>query len=107
MTNIAGDQVHVGWPAASVIYTSVLQRVAWKYKTSRGYKAIYMDVGLLSQIFYLVSNWMILGAFFVGALREEVVENFLGIIQFKEIVLGASGMGLLKRNDIEKGKFVR
>ena len=107
MTNIAGDQVHVGWPAASVIYTSVLQRVAWKYKTSRGYKAIYMDVGHLSQTFYLVSNWMNLGAFFVGALRDEVVENFLGINPYQEIVIGASGIGPIKQNDIEKGRFVR
>src|SRR5699024_12644784 len=68
---------------------------------------IYMDVGHLSQTFYLVSNWMNLGAFFVGALRDEVVENFLGINPYQEIVIGASGIGPIKQNDIEKGRFVR
>lgn len=75
-------------------YTAVVERSMWKYPTPRAYRVVMMDLGHLSQTFFLVAAWLGLGAFFVGALREELIENALGLDWTKEIVLGASGVGV-------------
>jgi nitroreductase len=71
----------------------MVERSMWKYQTPRYYRAMCMELGHFSQTFYLVSTWLGLGAFFVGALREEPVEKEVGLDWTREIVLGANGAG--------------
>lgn len=106
-TRMSGDQPHAGWPAVTLFYTSVLERIEWKYQTARGYKVIYMDVGHLSQMLYLVAGCLGLGAFFAGAMRDELVENTLNLNPKMEVPVGFSGIGVL-RTDVEiNGRYVR
>lgn len=104
---IGGDQYHVGSPSVAIVYTSCLDRIAWKYKTSRGYKAAYTDVGHISQTLYLLSNMLNLGAFYVGALRDEVAEDFLKIDYKKEMVIGISGIGIAQAEKFGPSRFIR
>lgn len=91
---MCGDQDWTDQAAVVFFYAAVIDRPRWKYQSPRIYRAMCMDLGHLSQTFYLVSAWLGLGAFFIGALREESVENELGLDWTEEIVLGANGVGV-------------
>lgn len=94
MSEMCGDQ---SWAAdASVVffYTALIERTMWKYPTPRLYRFINMDLGHVSQSFYLLATWLKLDAFFIGALREQSIEEELDLDWTKELVLGASGVGL-------------
>jgi len=91
---LCGDQDWTGQAGAIFFYTAIMERPRWKYPSPRVYRDVCIDLGHLSQTFYLVSAWLGLGAFFTGALREEPVEKELGVDWTEEIVLGASGVGV-------------
>lgn len=95
---MCGDQDWTGTAGVVFFYGSVIERSMWKYQTPRYYRAMCMELGHTSQAFYLVSAWLGLGAFFVGALREEPVEKELGIDWTKELILGANGAGVADLN---------
>lgn len=107
MSEMCGDQ---GWTAnASVVllYTAMIERPMWKYPTPRLYRFLMTDLGHLSQSFYLLATWLNLNAFFVGALREQTVEETLGIDWTRELVLGASGLGLATPNGLARERAER
>jgi len=93
--HFCGEQPHTGLPSVVFFYSSVLERVMWKYPTPKSYRVILMDLGHLSQTLYLVSSAMDLGCFFTAALREESLEKKLGIDNSQEVILAASGIGVL------------
>ncbi|GGB13192.1 SagB/ThcOx family dehydrogenase [Macrococcus hajekii] len=104
---ISGDQVHAKTCNFIVIYTSVLERIAWKYSTFRAYKAVYTDVGHLSQTLYLLANNYSLGAFYLGAVRDESIEKLLNISIDDEAILGISGVGMPISEENYSGRFIR
>lgn len=93
MAAMCGDQIWTRNASAIVFYTAVIERSTWKYQSPRIYRVLSMDLGHLSQTFFLLATGLDLEAFFVGALREELVERKLGLDWSQEIVLGASGVG--------------
>jgi SagB-type dehydrogenase family enzyme len=90
---MCGDQDWTDQASAVFFYTARVGRIMWKYQSPRAYRVMFIDLGHVSQTFYLTSAWLGLGAFFVGALREETVEKALGLDWTEEIVLGANGVG--------------
>jgi len=110
VVTMCGGQPHVGTPSAIFIYTSVLERLTWKYQTPRTYKVLMIDLGHLSQTLYLVSSWLGLGAFFTAAVKEGLLEQKLHLNSEKEIVIGVSGVGQLSNAVLKEGsggRFVR
>lgn len=107
MVEASGEQHHTSWPSVSIIYVSQLKRMEWKYKSARGYKAVYMDLGHLSQTMYLSAAAMNLGCFYAGAMKEEMVEQKLKLNMLEEMPIGVSGIGKLKRNVQLEGRYVR
>jgi SagB-type dehydrogenase family enzyme len=91
---MCGGQEYVATAGVVVFYSAVVEREMWKYETARAYRVLMMDLGHLSQTFYLVAAWLGLGAFFTGALRDQLVEEALGVDWTEELVLGASGAGV-------------
>lgn len=105
-----GGQPHTGLPAVVFFYTAVIERETWKYSVPKAYRALFMDLGHLSQTLYLVASWMNLGCFFTAALRDELVEKELGLDWTEEVSIGVSGIGALS-NEVYRekngGRFVR
>lgn len=107
MISASGNQYHTSWPAVSIIYVAQLERVEWKYKSARGYKSVYMDLGHLSQTMYLTAASLNMGCFYAGAMKEEMVEEKLNLDMAIEMPIGVSGIGKL-RQDVElNGRYVR
>lgn len=92
---MCGDQLYTDKSGVVFFYAAVIERQMWKYETARAYRGILMDLGHLSQTFYLVATWLGLGAFFTAAVRDEAVEESLQLDWTKEMVLGVSGLGTL------------
>lgn len=90
-----------------MFYTGVIERPMWKYPTPRLYRFIMTDLGHLSQSFYLLATRLDLNAFFVGALREQAVEEELGVDWTREIVLCASGLGLATPDGLARERAER
>lgn len=91
--DMAAQQEYVKKASVLFFYTACIERTMWKYLSPRSYRVIMMDLGHLSQTFYLTSNWLKLGAFFTAHLKDELVEEQLNVEFNKEIVLGLSGVG--------------
>jgi SagB-type dehydrogenase family enzyme len=94
LPKLCGDQYWTEQAGVIFFYVSLVERPRWKYPSPRVYRDICIDLGHLSQTFYLVSAWLGLGAFFTGALRDEALEGELGLNWTEEVVLGANGAGL-------------
>lgn len=107
IVDMAAGQEYVENASVLFFYTAVLERPMWKYNSPRVYRIVMMDVGHLSQTFYLVASWLKLGAFFTGHLKDELVEEKLCIDKEKEIVCGLSGLGHLSNEVIMQGRDVR
>ena len=91
---ICGGQPWVDDAAAILYYIGVTGRSMWKYNTLRAYRALMMDVGHLSQTAFLVTTAMGLGATYTAALRDEVLEDIYGLDGRKDVVLGATVIGV-------------
>jgi SagB-type dehydrogenase family enzyme len=97
LVQLLGDQDWVADSDCLVFFTCVLARSMWKYSTPRTYRMLHLDVGHLSQTFYLLASALGLGMTFTAAIRDERLEDFLGIDAAHELVMGCSviGAGLL------------
>jgi SagB-type dehydrogenase family enzyme len=94
LVTLLGDQ---GWVAGSgclVFFTCVLERSTWKYSTPRTYRTLHVDVGHLSQTCYLLAAALGLGITFTAAIRDEQLEDLLGIDAAHELVMGCSVIGM-------------
>jgi SagB-type dehydrogenase family enzyme len=89
-----GGQSFTARAPVLLLYTAVLERTAWKYQMSRTYRALYLDLGHVSQTAYLVGTALGLGVFFTAAIRDEALERVLGLDWTAEIPLGVTGVGV-------------
>lgn len=95
LVELLGDQDWVADSGCQVFFTSVLARSMWKYSTPRTYRMLHMDVGHLSQTLYLLATALGLGVTFTAAIRDERLEDLLGIDAAREVVMGCSVIGTL------------
>jgi SagB-type dehydrogenase family enzyme len=79
--------------AALFITTSVVARTTWKYRVARTYRTLMLDVGHLSQTFYLVCTALGLGPFCTGVTCDIVIEKDLGIDGVNETIMFVTGVG--------------
>jgi SagB-type dehydrogenase family enzyme len=93
LVELLGDQDWVADSGCLVFFTCVLARSMWKYSTARTYRMLHLDVGHLSQTFYLLATALGLGMTFTAAIRDEQLEDLLGIDAAQELVMGCSVIG--------------
>lgn len=93
LVDLLGDQEWVADSGCLVFFTCVLARSMWKYSTSRTFRMLHIDVGHLSQTFYLLAAALGLGMTFTAAIRDERLEDLLGIDGAHELVMGCSVIG--------------
>ena len=89
-----GGQEWVAEAPVVFLTTSVLSRMAWKYRSARALRVVLQDVGHLSQTLCLVATWLGLGSFTTGALRDEIFEQAVGLDFLHEPVLLVNGAGV-------------
>jgi SagB-type dehydrogenase family enzyme len=89
-----GGQTYLRHAGALLLYTAVLDRVAWKYRTGSAYRSLFMELGHFSQTAYLVGTALGLGMSFTAATRDEAIEDALGLDWTQEILLGVNGVGV-------------
>jgi SagB-type dehydrogenase family enzyme len=94
LVRLLGDQDWVAESSCLVFFTCVLERSTWKYSTPRTYRMLHLDVGHLSQTFYLLAGALGLGLTFTAAIRDEKLEELLGIDSAHELVMGCSVIGV-------------
>jgi SagB-type dehydrogenase family enzyme len=88
-----GGQPWVDRAAAVFLSTVVLRRKAWKYRFGRAFRMVHLDVGHLSQTFCLVATSAGLAPFSMGALRDEIFEQKVGLNPLEEPVCFLNGVG--------------
>ena len=76
-----------------VYITSKLEKIWWKYKHSRSYKAMLLDIGHVSQTFLNCSTALGMQTWITGAFHDAQVENFLSIDGNKESAILFVGAG--------------
>jgi SagB-type dehydrogenase family enzyme len=79
--------------SAMVFFTTVFERLLWRYPYARAYRAALIECGHLCQTFCLSATWLGLAPFCVMALADSVIEQDLGIDGIRESVLYAAGVG--------------
>jgi len=79
--------------AFGVYITSRLEKIWWKYKHSRSYRAMLLDIGHVSQTFLTCSTAAGMHTWLTGAFHDIEVENFLDIDGNKESVILFVGAG--------------
>ncbi len=89
-----GDQTWVKDCGAVFVMTAVLERMMWKYTHPRTYRVLLFDVGHLGQTFALMATSLGLGSFATAALRDEIIEEKLGLDHLQEPVFLVTGAGV-------------
>lgn len=72
-----------------LIFTSVMERVLWKYG-ARGYRFVHMDAGFVASHAYLVATALRLRTCAVAAFQDDLVNELLevdGISEFASLVM--------------------
>lgn len=93
LVELCGDQPWVGDSQLVLFYTSYLPRHRWKYRSDRGYRILLLDAGHLSQTVYLLATALGLRMTFIAAIRDELVEEALGVDPGVEFVVGCAVIG--------------
>lgn len=77
-----------------VILVTRVERNFWKYRNhAKAYRAVLLDVGHLSQTFYLLATEAGLPAFVTAAVNEIDIERALGLDPLKDMVVAVCGCG--------------
>jgi SagB-type dehydrogenase family enzyme len=79
--------------SALVFFTSVFERILWRYPYARAYRAALAETGHLCQTFCLTATWLGLAPFCLMALADSVIEEDLGLDGITEAVLYCAGVG--------------
>jgi SagB-type dehydrogenase family enzyme len=79
--------------SAFVFFTSMFERLLWRYPYARAYRAAFIEAGHVCQTFCLTATRLGLAPFSVMALADSIIEQDLGIDGIKESVLYAAGVG--------------
>ncbi|MGW2651062.1 SagB family peptide dehydrogenase [Streptomyces sp. NPDC001393] len=94
LVDMCGGQSFVQDASVVLLYTSALDRVAWKYLMGRTYRTLYMELGHFSQTAYLTGTALGLGVVFTAAIRDTAVEELLGLDWRHEIPCGVTAVGV-------------
>jgi SagB-type dehydrogenase family enzyme len=94
MIEWCGGQTYLRNAGALLLYTAVLDRMAWKYPTGGTYRSLFLELGHFSQTAYLVGTGLGLGMCFTAATRDEAIEDALGLDWTREFFLGVNGVGI-------------
>jgi SagB-type dehydrogenase family enzyme len=76
-----------------ILYTGVIERLQWRYRSPRAYRDLLIGLGHLSQTVLLLASAMGLGAVFATAVCDEELELLIGIDDTSEILLGVAALG--------------
>jgi len=79
--------------SALVFFTSMFERILWRYPYSRAYRAALAEAGHMCQTFCLTATWLGLAPFCLMALADSVIEQDLGLDGITESVLYCAGVG--------------
>ena len=79
--------------SAMVFFTSIFERILWRYPYSRAYRAALVEAGHLCQTFCLTATWLGLAPYCVMGLADSIIEQDLGIDGIRESVLYCAGVG--------------
>ena len=79
--------------SAMVFFTTMFERLLWRYHYSRAYRAALIEAGHVCQTFCLTATWLGLAPYCVMALADSLIERDLGIDGITESVLYAAGVG--------------
>lgn len=79
--------------SAIVFFTSMFERLLWRYAYARAYRAALIECGHVCQTFCLTATRLGLAPFSVMALADSLIEKDLGIDGIREAVLYAAGVG--------------
>lgn len=94
-SNLEGLFREENQPQALFLMTSVFSRNRYRYREPRTLRTIYMDVGHLSMTLKCVAESLGLKCFFHHGIREEWLEDYIGIGKYEEgFMLGASLKGV-------------
>jgi SagB-type dehydrogenase family enzyme len=89
---VPGSEYFAG-ASAMIFFTSVFERLLWRYPYARAYRAALIESGHVCQTFCLTATRLGLAPFSVMALADSIIEKDLGIDGIKESVLYAAGVG--------------
>jgi SagB-type dehydrogenase family enzyme len=78
---------------ALVLYTAMIERLQWRYRTPRAYRDLLIDLGHLSQTVLLTASASGLGGVFASAVCDESLEEAIGVDPMSEIILGVCALG--------------
>jgi SagB-type dehydrogenase family enzyme len=88
-----GGQPWLAEAPVLILYTAVIERLQWRYRSPRAYRDLLLGLGHLSQNVLLLASAMGLGAVFATAVCDEDLERMIGIDGTSEILLGVAALG--------------
>jgi SagB-type dehydrogenase family enzyme len=88
-----GGQPWLAEAPVLILYTAVIERLQWRYRSPRAYRDLLIGLGHLSQTVLLLASAMNLGAVFATAVCDEDLERLIGIDGTSEILLGVAAVG--------------
>ena len=102
--DISAGQLYPRDAGALFLMTSRLERCFWKYRDhSKAYKVALLDVGHLSQTFYLTCTALGLGPFFSAAINDRCVTDLLDLDGFDHAPVAICGCGVPARSGLNLG----
>ncbi|MCY9783026.1 SagB/ThcOx family dehydrogenase [Nocardiopsis sp. EMB25] len=94
LTRACDAQSGVGEAPFSVVLTSVVSRLSFKYRHPRAYRVMLMNSGHLGQTFALTATALGLGPFQTAAFNDSAVEELLGVDGVRETALYVLSAGV-------------
>ena len=88
-----GGQPWLAEAPVLILYTAVIERLQWRYRSPRAYRDLLIGLGHLSQTVLLLASAMNLGAVFATAVCDEDLERLIGIDGTSEVLLGVAALG--------------
>jgi putative peptide maturation dehydrogenase len=106
-TTFAAGQLFPADAHATFVLTTRFYRSFWKYRRhKRAYAVLLMDVGHLSQTFYLVCAELQLGPFVTAAINGANIEERLALDPFREGAIALCGCGVPLEDGHDVPSFV-
>ena len=88
-----GGQPWLADAPALILYTGVVQRAQWRYRSARAYRDVLIGFGHVSQTLLLTASAMGLGAVFATAVCDEDLERLVGADPSGGSAPGRGGIG--------------
>lgn len=84
--------------SVTFFFTSIVDRVIWKYKTPRVYRLSHFEIGHYCQNILLSGIGLGLGVYQTGSLDDDFIERHLKINGCDEFLMYAAGIGYEDKN---------